>query len=391
MVCGGQFVYADAEGNLKTAEHERRCPRCDSFNGKDVKYCENCGMQVGKYCGYCKTYHFIEDKVCPKTSEPIKGREEPESSPFKPSKVLVMASIALLMFIGFLMHGASKNNGVPGPNGKKTPVVIGRAPHIDVVFVVDSTGSMGDEIEVVKQKIRDMIFTISNGQPKPIVRYGLVAYRDRGDLFVTKKFPLTDGQNDITANISGLSADAGGDTEESVNEALNTAINDMNWDNSSNTRKIIFLIGDAGPHKDYQEPYNHRSLALLAKDKGIKIFTIGCSGITESGEPEFREIAKLTGGQFDFLTYQQNYIRSDGTTVSVIRAGEKTYEVVGGEKDEWGKGYSTMLREKKAVELPVAAGVAPEGMKASAPMQNNLDRMLTRQVQMEAESMGVKY
>lgn len=400
--CGEQLEYADEDGTLRVAEKERKCPRCNTINSKDVKFCESCGAKIGKHCGYCKTYHFIEDKVCPKTGEPLKGEEEESEPGDVINRVLVAASILAILFFGFMIFRSSfsSNPPVAGSPSPAATLVSGSGPRIDVVFVVDATGSMGDEIEAVKSKIREMVRDIANGQPRPIVRYGLVAYRDRGDVFVTRKYKLTDSLNDVTSYINEVHADGGGDTPESVSEALHVAINELNWDQSANTRKMVFLIGDAGPHTDYQDDYDYREVARQAKKKGIKISAIGCSGITSSGESEFREIAQLSGGQFDFLTYQQVYTRSDGSEVRVLKAGEKAYMVTGGDKDEWKEGYSAMVREKKASEVNLSDIVptAPyDGIgggpaaSASSKMKNNLDRMLTRQVQMEAEEMGVKY
>lgn len=409
-VCGEQLEYADVDGSLKVAEKERKCPRCGVINSNDVKYCESCGAQIGKYCEYCKTYHFIEAKVCPKTGEPIKGGVgESEKKPML-TRILVGACLMIVLLIGFAMHRMS-NKPEPPPvdpgTPTKTPVKVpylGK-PRIDVVFVVDATGSMGDEIEVVKNKIKEMIRTIGSGQPRPHVRYGLVAYRDRGDAFITNDFALTDKTESIVSNINELEADGGGDTPESVNESLHVAIDKMNWDDSANTRKMIFLIGDAAPHMDYQQDYDYRIECRKAKKMGIKIFTIGCSGITSSGEKEFREIAALTNGQFDYLTYRQDYVLHDGREVKILKAGDKDYMVTGGEDDEWSEGYKPMLKKKQAKEVrmselapkPPAGATTSTGMKyyaaprAKGRLMNNLDQVLTQQVQGEAEEMGVKY
>lgn len=390
--CGRQLEYADADGTLRAVEGERRCPRCGTVNSKDVRFCESCGAQVGKMCGYCKAYHYIEDKVCPRSGEPIPTAAEDAEPTFTLSRLVMAASVLAMMFFGFMMLNSGRSS-TPVPVSSPSPVVAvqGQGPTIDVVFTVDCTGSMGDEIEAVKTKIHEMVRTISSGQPRPRVRYGIVAYRDRGDVFITRKYELTDQMDSITANINELQADGGGDTPESVNEALHVSVNGMNWDSSANTRKMIFLIGDAGPHTDYPNDYDFRTVSREAQEKNIKIFTLGCSGITSSGESEFREIAQLTGGQYDYLTYQQAYTRHDGTKVDVMIAGDKKYEVSGSaEKDEWRTGYRDMLERKKAKELaPPAPAEAP--MKPSSDMRNNLDSVLTRQVQMEAEEMGVKY
>jgi Mg-chelatase subunit ChlD len=394
--CGEQLEYQEAGGVMRLAEKERHCPRCDKTNSKDVKFCESCGAQIGKFCGYCKTYHFIEDKVCPKTGEPIKGEEKSARPAPSFEKILVTASIIAIFFIGALIFKLSHSSGTTPPRPIGTPThpnqwPVGKGPSIDVVFVVDSTGSMGDEIEVVKGKLRDMINLIASGQPKPYVRYGLVAYRDKGDVFVTKKYDLSDSLNSIQSNVNELAAEGGGDTPESVNEAMNVAINEMSWDKSANTSKLVFLIGDSGPHTDYQEPYNYRSLAQQAKEKGIKISAIGCSGITSSGENEFREVAQVSGGQFDFLTYQQAYTRSDGTVATFMKAGDKDYEVTGASEETLKDGYRVVL-EKKNAKPAAPSAIAEQAKMKAGKMENNLDSVMTEQVMREAEvNQGVKY
>jgi len=409
-VCGEQLEYADVDGTLKVAEKERKCPRCGVINSKDVKFCESCGAQIGKYCEYCKTYHFIEAKVCPKTGEPIKAGVGDSGKKSMLSRILVGASLMIILLIGFAVHRMS-NKPAPPPVDPNTPVktpvnipVTGR-PRIDVVFVIDATGSMGDEIEVVKNKIKEMIRTIGSGQPKPHVRYGLVAYRDRGDAFITRSFPLTDKTESIVSSINELEADGGGDTPESVNEALNAALDKMQWDDSTNTKKMIFLVGDAAPHIDYQQDYDYRIECQKAKKMGIKIFTIGCSGITSSGEKEFKEIANLTNGQFDYLTYRQDYVLQDGREVKILKAGDKDYMVTGGKDEEWSEGYKYMVKKKQAKEVHMSelapkasdGGVTSTGMRygaeprAKGRLRNNLDQVLTQQVQMEAKKAGVRY
>jgi uncharacterized protein YegL len=405
-VCGEQLEYADAEGTLKTAEKERKCQRCGAVSSRDAQHCESCGAVIGKYCAYCKTYHYVESPVCPKTGETISGGQKTPAQQNVFSRFAVAAGFIALLIIGMFSFNNNQNPAVkPTPMSTVLSTNNGMAgsakTRIDVVFVVDCTGSMQDEIDVVKTKIQEMISKISSGQPKPDVRYGVVAYRDRGDSFVTKKFDFSGQTDQVRMYVNELQADGGGDTPESVNEALHVAIDGMDWDKSANTGKLIFLIGDAGPHTDYPQDWNFKDLSLSAKNKGIKISAIGCSGINENGDPEFKEIAQLSGGQFDYLTYSQAYVKPDGSEVRVLKAGDKAYEVTGGEKDEWREGYASMESKKQAKLLAPAASApgapASEGfagaadMKAKGDMENNLDRVITTQIQKQAESQGIKY
>src|SRR5689334_2260590 len=127
----------------------------------------------------------------------------------------------------------------------------GSKPQIEVCFVLDTTGSMSGLIEGAKQKIWSIANETISTKPTPEIRFGLVGYRDRGDEYVTKAFDLTDDIDGIYAHLQSFKAAGGGDTPESVNEALDDAIRKMTWRTNRNVLKIIFLVGDAPPHMDY--------------------------------------------------------------------------------------------------------------------------------------------
>src|ERR1041384_4230439 len=93
-------------------------------------------------------------------------------------------------------------------------------PVVEVAFVLDTTGSMGPLIEGAKRKIWSIATAIVDANPEAEIRMGLVAYRDIGDEYVTKKFDLTTDIQDLYANLLELRARGGGDWPESVNEAL---------------------------------------------------------------------------------------------------------------------------------------------------------------------------
>jgi hypothetical protein len=178
---------------------------------------------------------------------------------------------------------------------------------IDVLFLIDSTGSMSDEIHVVKVKIEEIISQVQNGTPKPDVRYSIVTYRDRGDTYITKTFDFTEDLVEIKTFLYDIYAQGGGDGPESVNEGLHVAINDCSWGGDDHV-KMIFLIGDAPPHMDYEDDFDYRDEIKIAKQKKIKIHTIGCSGITSytNGVSIFKEIAKKTGGIYQELIYSSS-------------------------------------------------------------------------------------
>ena len=291
------------------------------------------------------------------------------------------------------------------------PAVFAETPRMDVVFLIDTTGSMGDEIAVVKESIVDMITEIESGKPAPDVRFGLVLYRDRGDIYVTKTFELTRDTDSVIRAVRDISAGGGGDTPESVNEALHEAVSEINWDKDIDTEKTIFLIGDAEPHY-YEQDYRWQDEVKKALDDYIIINTIGCSGLSSEGVSIFTDIAKNSEGTFQFLTYRGNYVAEDGTVESVMVAGDDYYVMDEDSSEElWRLGAEEA--EKKGLasktEAPSSGGGifagAPaemtmmdtdgggggEGYYASGDMENNLDSILMAGMKNKMMERGVTY
>ncbi len=166
----------------------------------------------------------------------------------------------------------------------------------EVVFVLDTTGSMTDLIEGAKQKIWSIaggVIERTGGE----VRIGLVPYRDRGDDYVTRLFPLTNNLDQVYSDLQGFRADGGGDMPESVNQALHEAVTEIAWSDSPCVLRTIFLVGDCPPHMDYQDDVKYPESCALATKKNIVVNTVQC-GADPSTTPIWREIAQLTNGGF---------------------------------------------------------------------------------------------
>jgi Mg-chelatase subunit ChlD len=166
----------------------------------------------------------------------------------------------------------------------------------EVVFVLDTTGSMSGLIEGAKQKIWSIaggIIQRTGGR----VRIGLVPYRDRGDLYVTKVFPLTDNLDQVYADLQGFRAEGGGDTPESVNQALYEAVAQIQWSDSPRVMRTIFLVGDCPPHMDYEDDVKYPASCAMAARKNIVVNTVQCGG-DPGTVPHWRKIARLTNGGY---------------------------------------------------------------------------------------------
>lgn len=311
-----------------------------------------------------------------------------------------MSNATILAALLFTTLAAAEERPAQTPTSSQQLAIKG--PRIDVVFAIDTTGSMGDEIDVVKDRLRQMVADIGAGQPKPDVRFGMVAFKDRGDEYLIRPVHLTRDVNSFYGHIRSLSADGGGDEPEDVAAALGYAVDKMNWDKSREVAKLVFLIGDAGPQQ-YEGQPTLKTLASRAKEKRIKVTTIGCSGLVGSAEAEFRRVALNTGGKFDFLTYRQIIADGRGKKTTVLTRGGETYAADGELSDkDWKKGADAMAKSGAAAPVNAKPGSGLGGLggmgarAAAAPPpvtwgENNLDALITSEIKASAEAAGTKY
>jgi hypothetical protein len=176
------------------------------------------------------------------------------------------------------------------------PAQAGR-PVVEVAFVLDTTGSMGPLIEGAKRKIWSIATTIVEENPKAEIRMALVAYRDIGDVYVTKKFDLTTDIQSLYGELLGFHAAGGGDWPESVNEALDVAVTQLSWSSSRSTLKMLFLVGDAPPHMDYAQDRKYPVIVADARRRGIIVNAVQAGGARDT-ERVWREIAQRGDGDY---------------------------------------------------------------------------------------------
>jgi Mg-chelatase subunit ChlD len=169
---------------------------------------------------------------------------------------------------------------------------------IDVAFVLDTTGSMSEEIAAVQSTIPKVSSSLAHGSLG--VRVGMVAFKDRGDEYVTKVYPLTSDLATFEGTVANLRAGGGGDTPESVNEAVHVALTHLDWDARSIGR-YAFLVGDAPPHFDYTQDFDYAVDAKEAAHRGIQVFTIAASGMDDLGQVVWRQIAQYTNARNMFV------------------------------------------------------------------------------------------
>ena len=170
-------------------------------------------------------------------------------------------------------------------------------PTVDVVFVLDTTGSMSGLIQTAKDKIWSIARTMASAQPTPDIRIGLVGYRDRGDAYVTRVVDLSSDLDSVYAALMEFQADGGGDGPESVNKALYDAVHGMSWSQDSQAYQVVFLVGDAPPHMDYQDELQYPEILAAAFEKGIVVNSIQCGEMAATIGP-WQQIASLGHGKY---------------------------------------------------------------------------------------------
>jgi Mg-chelatase subunit ChlD len=167
---------------------------------------------------------------------------------------------------------------------------------VDVVFVVDTTGSMHDDIDAVKGDMRRILGHLRARNPD--YRIGVVAYRDVEDDFLTRTFLFLDADEArIEAAISALAVEGGGDWREHVYAGINTAIDRQPW--RPDASQHIILMGDAPPHDDYRnDPRTYDSVTVKAQTPPlrVRIHTIGIKCDRTCEEALARESAERSAG-----------------------------------------------------------------------------------------------
>ncbi len=183
-------------------------------------------------------------------------------------------------------------------------------PRIEVCFVLDTTGSMSGLIEGAKEKIWSIANEMIAAKPTPELKLALVGYRDRGDEYITKITDLTDDIDAIHARLMEFTANGGGDGPESVNQALHEAVTKITWSKDRDVLKIVFLVGDAPPHMDYDQDVRYPEVCQMAVKNDLVINAVQC-GQQGDTATVWKEIAKLSEGKYIPLVQTGGMVRID--------------------------------------------------------------------------------
>jgi hypothetical protein len=169
---------------------------------------------------------------------------------------------------------------------------------LDLALVIDTTGSMSDELNYLKVEIDHIAAEVHERFPNVDQRFGLILYRDQGDEYVTRSFDFTPALTDFRRTLAAQSANGGGDYPEAMHLALEQSTQ-LSW-RGAGTARIVFLVADAPPHSQFAQ----RTLDAVQKlrRQGVTVFPVASSGVREQAEFIMRAIGFLTQGKYLFLT-----------------------------------------------------------------------------------------
>ena len=244
---------------------------------------------------------------------------------------------------------------------------------LEMVFVLDTTGSMGGLLEGAKQRIWGIVNEVMQKKSRPRVRVGLVAYRDKGDAYVTQVLPLTEDLDKVYSTLMDYSAEGGGDTPENVRRALSEAVRKANWSQSGDrVAQIIFLVGDAPPQNYQNEPDVLATTAEAIK-KNMIVNTIQCGSASDTRQI-WQQIAQRGEGKY-FAIAQDGGVQTIATPFDA-KLGELGSKI--------GRTYLSYGADKaKKMEMQASTET---GMTMMASNTAKADRALNKAINMDAYS-----
>ncbi|WP_437730613.1 vWA domain-containing protein [Sorangium sp. So ce1335] len=175
----------------------------------------------------------------------------------------------------------------------------GERETLDVSLIIDTTGSMGDEITYLQTEFIALSDAIFARYPNAAQRWSLVVYKDTEDDYVVRWFDFRDDPVEFQQKLAAQAADGGGDFPEAPDMALSTA-SDLSWRTDDATARLAFWVADAPHHDDNASAMADGIQAL--KDRGVHVYPVASSGVDELTEITMRSAAQLTGGRYLFLT-----------------------------------------------------------------------------------------
>ncbi len=215
-------------------------------------------------------------------------------------KLTLRRALAALAALAIVSLAAVRAGAEGGPTGNATPKPSPPAseerPAVEIIFVLDTTGSMCGIMSTVRSSVKELAQRLSR-ENAGAVRFGLVLYRDRDEKYVTRLLPLTASLEALREELDRATASGGGDEPEHVSRALTEAVREMRWAERPAPVREIFLIGDNRPQEKYDDGFDWRLAAEEAARRGIRIHALQYLENVQT-EKVWREIARRSGGLY---------------------------------------------------------------------------------------------
>lgn len=246
---------------------------------------------------------------------------------------------------------------------------------LEIVFVLDTTGSMGGLIEGAKQKIWSIVNDVMQKKDRPGVKIGLVAYRDNGDAYVTQVTTLTEDLDKVYSTLMDFRADGGGDTPENVRRALAEGVDKAGWTKTNtNVAQILFLVGDAPPQNYSQEPDVLVTTAKAVRQNMI-VNTIQCGAATDTRQI-WQTIAQRGEGKY-FAIAQDGGVQAISTPYDA-RLAELAGKI-GNTYLAYGGGLGINGRQYRELQMTTQSATESK-ISADAPMTAQADRAMNKAI-----------
>jgi hypothetical protein len=209
--------------------------------------------------------------------------------------------------------------------------VVPPPPVLDLGFLIDVTGSMGDELRYVNREIASIVQRVERQAPGVRVRLSATFYRDRVDEMVVQQIPFTTNVQGFAAAMQGVFASGGGDYPEDLDAGLDAAMNRLAWSDGAAVR-VLVVVADAPPQHYGDTNFTWREAMVRAQQRGIRLLPVAASGADRRVEFLFRAMGAATSTPYVYLTDDSGvggpHLEADTDRVAVERFNDALVRLV---------------------------------------------------------------
>lgn len=277
-----------------------------------ASYASTVLQQAGGSLPFVDTRSRISIKVVGSDGRPVPFAKVSVPRKGRPLVLTSTADGVVSFYPGFDKVGGKVSVAVASPTGNANAVVdVDRGPQnlalalkgtprlvaaLDIALVIDTTGSMGDEIRYLQAELDSIVTRIKRNAGNIDIRIGLVAYRDIGDEYVVKSLEFAGGNTARNA-LAALDAGGGGDMPEAMDQAIGAAAR-LKW--RPDAVKVMLLVADAPPHEEKLQATLATTTQL--RSMGVQIVPVAASGVDDTAQYVMRTMSAMTQGRYLFLT-----------------------------------------------------------------------------------------